>query len=335
MTGAPRPLLSFAIPTYQHGHALPRALDSILAAPRGAEVEVVVSNNASTDGTAEVLARYAERYPNVRALHQPENVTFDENLARAMEGCTGRYIWTMSSDDALVEGALGRMLDTLGRLDRDTVVTGNWWIADGDLNPVRLRRAAHDDRTLTGVHEAMASVGLWPLFMSCLVLPGDAARAELFRYRGGDGLTHWKIATRLASTGVPAVECGAPIVVQRWPEPDAPPYYDVPLVLSQNIRRHIATLRAEAGLPSRTARMVQSRVLRVVLRGFVGTALQRWPATGRRWFRPLLEDYWSFPAFWIWIVPLYVLPRPLLRLLWSAYRGLRARLSRATHRPPR
>lgn len=329
-TEGARPLLSFAMPTYQHGHTLPHALDSILSAPRGAEVEIVVSNNASTDETAAVLDRYVARYPNLRAEHQPENVTFDENLARAMDRCTGRFIWTMSSDDALFDGALERVLAILESAEADPIVVGNWWIADGDLNPTRLRRTPHRDRLLTTPREAVPVVGLWTLFMSCLVLPADAARAELFRYRGGEGLTHWKIATRLAAYGTPVIEAGAPIVSQRMPDPVDPPYYDVPVVLSQNIRKHIDTLRAEVGLDGATARATQSRILRVVLRGFVGTALQRWPALGKRWFQPLLREGWSYSAFWVWIAPLYAIPRPILRSLWTAYRHVRGRAASRT-----
>ncbi|TAJ17788.1 MAG: glycosyltransferase family 2 protein, partial [Dehalococcoidia bacterium] len=143
MPDAPRPLLSFAIPTYQHGHALPQALESILTSPRAAEVEIVISNNASTDDTAEVIERFTSRYANVRGLNQASTVTFDENLARAMDACTGRYIWTMSSDDVLTEDALSHVLDVLGGLERDTILLGNWWIADGDLRPTHLRRAVH------------------------------------------------------------------------------------------------------------------------------------------------------------------------------------------------
>lgn len=333
MPDAPRPLLSFAIPTYQHGHALPQALDSILASPRAAEVEIVISNNASTDDTAEVIERFAGGYANVRGLNQPSTVTFDENLARAMDACTGRYIWTMSSDDVLTEGALSHVLDVLARLERDTILLGNWWIADGDLHPTHLRRAVHADRVLTTVERAIPTVGIWALFMSCLVLPADAARAELFRYRGGDGLTHWKIATRLAATGTPVIELGTPLVLQRMPDPVDPPYYDVPVVVSQNVRRHLKTLRKDVGLARGPARAAESRILRLVIRGFAGTGLQRWPALARGWFQPLLADYWSFPVFWVWIAPLYAIPRPVLRAMWGGYISIRSRVSRA-HRTP-
>lgn len=325
---SPRPLLSFAIPSYQHGHTLPQALESILASARGAEVEIVVSNNASTDDTAEVLTRYAARYPNVHAQDQPTNVTFDENLARAMDGCTGRYIWTLSSDDVLIDGALDRVLDLLATLEGDNILLGNWWIADGDLVPSHLRRAPHPDRLLTTPREAVPVVGLWALFMSCLILPAGVARAELFRYRGGQGLIHWQIATRIAATNTPVIELGTALVMQRMPEPVAPPYYDVPVVVSQNVRKHLRALRADVGLARGSARAAESRILRFILRSYAGTALQRWPATGRRWLRPFLADYWSYPAFWLWVAPLYAIPRPLLRVLWTTYVRLRSRFSR-------
>lgn len=329
---APRPLLSFAIPTYQHGHTLPTALDSILTSPRAAEVEIVISNNASTDDTAEVVARYAARYPNVRVRHQDTTVTFDENLARAMEGCTGRFIWTMSSDDALLPDALGTVLDTLAGLEQDSMLVGNWCIADGDLAPVRLRRAPHRDRLLTTPREAVPVVGLWTLFMSCLIVPAAAALPELHRYRTGDGLTHWKIATRLAATGTATIEAGAPYVTQRTPEIVDPPYYDIPTAITQNIHHHIGSLQREVGLTRSTARATQSRIVRVVLRAYAGTALQRWPALARRWFRPLLADYGSLPSFWLWVAPLYALPRPVLGTLWRSYRYLRRVLSGASDR---
>lgn len=306
------PLLSFAIPTYQNGAELPGALDSILNSPRSAEIEIIVSNNASTDGTAGVLDGYAAAHHNIHALHQPENVSFDENLARAIERCSGRYVWTMSSDDVLLEDALDRILDTLARLPAEAVLIGNWWIADQEMRPLHLRRAIGPDRWLDSPAAAVPSVGLWALFMSILILPTDRARAELHRYRSGEGLTHWKVGIFLAATGTPVLELGAPLVMQRRPDDREPPYYDVPVVLSADVRSFLTLVRQETGLSRRAVRVTRSLILRRVLKGFVLTARRRWPTLARRWFRPLLNDYWSYGAFWVWIVPQYLVPRPVV-----------------------
>ncbi len=317
------PLISFAVPTYQDGHALPQALDSIFAQPGGDAVEVVVSNNASTDDTAAILTRYAAVHPNLRVLTQAVTVTFDENLARAIEGCSGDYVWTMSSDDVLEAGALPRVRAALAPLAGPVVVLGNWWIGDGELCRVRLRRRLAFDRVEHDRAQALVEAGVWGLFMSALVLPAARTRAELARYREGDGLTHWKVATRLLAAGVPLLSIGAPIVVQRWPDADAPPYYDVPLIFGEQVRRQMSALRRDFGVSSSTVRATESAVLRSILRGFVGTARRRWPEVAHRWFVPLLREYWSYPAFWQWIVPLYAMPRGVLGRLWPLVRGVR------------
>jgi glycosyltransferase involved in cell wall biosynthesis len=63
--------LSFVIPAYNEEHYIGDCLDSILKQKTGApcEVEIVVVNNASTDGTATVITR---RYPEVKLVNEPQ-----------------------------------------------------------------------------------------------------------------------------------------------------------------------------------------------------------------------------------------------------------------------
>lgn len=73
--------------TWQGAHLLPRCLDSLLAQDLAdGELEVVVVDNASTDGTAELLA---ERYPGVRTLRLDSNVGFAGGMAAATADLLG------------------------------------------------------------------------------------------------------------------------------------------------------------------------------------------------------------------------------------------------------
>ncbi|MCL2594622.1 MAG: glycosyltransferase family 2 protein [Promicromonosporaceae bacterium] len=65
--------------TWNGAHLLPDCLDSLLAQdlPEGT-LEILVVDNASTDGTAELLA---EQYPSVRTLHLPRNTGFAGGVA--------------------------------------------------------------------------------------------------------------------------------------------------------------------------------------------------------------------------------------------------------------
>ena len=65
----PEPLISFGLPVYNGAPYLRRAFDSILAQTR-ADFELIVSDNASTDGTAQIIDDYARRDPRIRAFQE-------------------------------------------------------------------------------------------------------------------------------------------------------------------------------------------------------------------------------------------------------------------------
>lgn len=111
------PLLSICIPTH-HGRAaaLAVALDSVLAQlpADGAEVEIVVCDNASQDATAEVVGERAARHPAMLTYHRnATDIGFAHNIVRAAELASGRYCWLLGSDDALAPGGLAHVLATL------------------------------------------------------------------------------------------------------------------------------------------------------------------------------------------------------------------------------
>lgn len=103
-----RPEISILIVAYECRDALRECLRSIGRAKGGLDVEVVVTDNASTDGTAEVLRT---EFPDVRLLALPENVGFARGVNRAAEIATGDYLLLLNPDTVLHDdGGLGRLL---------------------------------------------------------------------------------------------------------------------------------------------------------------------------------------------------------------------------------
>ena len=106
------PILSIVIPTYNRAPLLKLLLNSIVRdLPDWPEdVELVVSDNASTDGTRGVVAEVAARGTPIRLVSNAENVGMDRNLAACFGLASGRYFWQIGDDDILFEGALTRVL---------------------------------------------------------------------------------------------------------------------------------------------------------------------------------------------------------------------------------
>lgn len=105
--------LSICIPTYNRARYLRELLPAILDRVDVGEVEVVVSDNASTDDTAEYLRTI--KHPDLRWWTNEENIGGDRNFLKCVAEARGEYVWLFGDDDIMPAGAVGRVVDFLGR----------------------------------------------------------------------------------------------------------------------------------------------------------------------------------------------------------------------------
>jgi glycosyltransferase involved in cell wall biosynthesis len=117
-----RPLLTIAIPTYNRQTLLSTMLSvlepQIAAHP---EVEVFISDNASSDGTEEAVRPYLERNPRIRYQRHSENIGPDGNFVSCLHSARGKYFWLFSDDDIIVPGALDELMSHLATDEFDLV----------------------------------------------------------------------------------------------------------------------------------------------------------------------------------------------------------------------
>ena len=108
--------LSLCIPTYNRSvylrELLPRLLDEVAAVNSGhAQVELVVSDNASTDSTQEHLTSIT--YPWFRLFRNERNIGGDLNFLACVERSGGEYVWLFGDDELIRPGGVGRVLQVL------------------------------------------------------------------------------------------------------------------------------------------------------------------------------------------------------------------------------
>jgi glycosyltransferase involved in cell wall biosynthesis len=95
---------SVVIRCFNNGATLPTAIDSVLQQGRD-DVEIIVGNDASTDGTPEVLARYGR---HIRSFNNALNCGSGTTWAACIARAEGRAIVNLDADDWLLPGYFER-----------------------------------------------------------------------------------------------------------------------------------------------------------------------------------------------------------------------------------
>jgi glycosyltransferase involved in cell wall biosynthesis len=132
--------VSVVVPCYNYGHLLGDAVSSVLDDQDGVDVRVLVIDDASPDGSADVAREIAARDPRVEvAVHAANRghiATYNEGL---LNWADGDFCVLMSADDRLTPGALQRATAFLDAHPSVGFVYGNvLWFKDGaPLPPAR------------------------------------------------------------------------------------------------------------------------------------------------------------------------------------------------------
>ncbi len=101
-TDTESPLLSVLCITYNHENYITEALDSILMQETDFPFEVIVHDDFSTDKTADILVKYAEKYPTIiKLILQKENQWSKgiKPVKASLEKASGKYIAFCEGDD--------------------------------------------------------------------------------------------------------------------------------------------------------------------------------------------------------------------------------------------
>lgn len=106
------PLVSIGVPVFNEEGHLAEALDSLLAQTYD-NIEVVISDNASTDRTPEICAAYAARDPRVRYHRNENNVGGIENFNVAFRLARGEFFMWASGHDVRHPSQIARCLEMM------------------------------------------------------------------------------------------------------------------------------------------------------------------------------------------------------------------------------
>ena len=181
---------------------LDKALNYLLAeVGNNPLVEVVVSDNASTDDTAAVVQGYADKYSNVKYYCNEKNLGIDGNIHNAYEKSTGKYVLISGDDDYFKVGTVAFILELLQK--NNTVTMLKLMPLQGNVNLVYnyIRQDLGDQKIMelinstnclcqvgAGLVNFVSKVSIATTWISTTVLRRDAYMLIADRHRFDDSM---------------------------------------------------------------------------------------------------------------------------------------------------
>ena len=103
--------ISFTVPCYNSQGYMKKCIDSLLTA--GNDVEIIIVNDGSTDGTLQIANEYARSFPQIVRVIDKPNGGHGSGVNAGLKAAQGVYFKVVDSDDWLDADALKALLDTV------------------------------------------------------------------------------------------------------------------------------------------------------------------------------------------------------------------------------
>jgi N-acetylglucosaminyl-diphospho-decaprenol L-rhamnosyltransferase len=127
-----QPVVSVIIVSYNTRELTLACLASVFKQSATTDIEVIVVDNASSDGSPDAIQKL---YSNVNLMRSVENLGFARANNLAVRSANGKYILLLNPDTVILDNAIGQLLKFANENPKAGIWGGRTVFADGRLNP--------------------------------------------------------------------------------------------------------------------------------------------------------------------------------------------------------
>jgi glycosyltransferase involved in cell wall biosynthesis len=309
-----QPILTIAIPTFNRARYLELTIENLhkeLLTIAPGSVEIIVSDNASPDDTPAILEAAISRGFPVRSIRNASNIGSDANIAQVFNMAGAPYVLILGDDDILVAGTLRFLVLTL--------TSANYGV-------VCLRPYGYDSDFLkehpggTGknlVYEKggdfLAAIGAYiTLISACVINKGLLDGVDARQFCGGNLVQVHLVLMAALAARQNLYYTGYSVACKR----NNSGGYDFAKVFVAELGR---ILDNSDGLPKASIRSFE----RKMMLGYYPTYLlrlrkERDPERLQSSFDRFRSRFGGTVLFWVWLAPIFKLPRSL-SILWGCF----------------
>lgn len=111
-----KPVISICIPTYNREQLIGDCLDSVVSQINDNNlslIEIIISDNASTDNTKKIVETYQQKYSNISYYRNDSNLGLIRNIIKVTTYAYWEYLWLLADDDCLSSFSIGYILEII------------------------------------------------------------------------------------------------------------------------------------------------------------------------------------------------------------------------------
>ncbi len=215
MPSGPLPSVAICIPTYNQAGFLERAIESALRQDYQGPSEVWIADDASTDGTAELLNELERRDPAIAVIRQAVNVGIAANVSALLRAPRCELLVRLDSDDELAPGFLSRLVDLMQAYPEAGYGHSGVTEIDAAGHPTSERRLARSTGFQPAEEALRASLSGYRTVANVLIFRNEALR-ELDYYSGRpEFVEDYDLSVRMADVGYGNVYLDEPLARYR------------------------------------------------------------------------------------------------------------------------
>ncbi len=308
-----QPLLSITIPTWNRGPFLRLNLEQLASQLEGHDqsVEILISDNCSTDETEAVVSDFRQEGFPLRYIRNSENIGSDCNFAQCFNEAAGRYVMILSDDDLFVDGALSLLLALLEKNSYGVLSVAVY----GYENDFRKEYPGGGFRLreFTDAADFVVELGVYSTLISANIISKELLSEVDARQFCGTNLVQTQLVYRAALRARQNACLEQRLIACKRNNSGGYAFSQVFVDRFGDILDECQVL----GLPREAVRRLEQRLLVgfypfYVWRQRLGDGEDLVLAEAR--FKTRFADRWAFKLF---VAPIFSLPRPLA-LAWGA-----------------
>jgi glycosyltransferase involved in cell wall biosynthesis len=149
-------MLSIAIPTYNRAMILSHNLSTWIQEKDFDKIQLVISDNASTDGTSEIVQKFQRERPNIKYERNAENIGLEANIKQVIELSDGEFIKVMNDYTGIEKWKLSSLLEYVTQ-NREKKPNLFFWNHPNVASVIRCN----------SLNELVEKVSYWSTWLSC------------------------------------------------------------------------------------------------------------------------------------------------------------------------